>query len=176
MVTIEDHIVLALRRISQAIDQWSRHLWQEFGLTSPQLATLREVVAGTNVTPMTLAGALHVSQPTVTGILHRLEERGLIQRRRSATDRRSIIAVATAKGRKVVGSAPSLLRDRFCSELARLPDWEQTQMLAMLQRVAEMMHAPEVRDAPFFLSGTDGVTTPPARDDRKPRGMRSIKT
>ena len=42
MLSLEDQIVVALRRISQAIDVWSRCLWQDYGLTSPQLATLRQ--------------------------------------------------------------------------------------------------------------------------------------
>ncbi len=71
---LEDQIVIALRRISQAIDVWSRKLWQDYGLTSPQLAMLRELLAGKNVSPGTLATALHLSQPTVTGILGRLEK------------------------------------------------------------------------------------------------------
>src|SRR5436853_72720 len=101
MLSLEDQIVLALRRISQAIDLWSRHLWHDYGLTSPQLATLREILAGKNVSPVTLAAALHISQPTVTGILGRLERRGLIRREPSLTDRRSVLAIATDEGREL---------------------------------------------------------------------------
>lgn len=78
MLSIDDQIVLALRRINQAIDTWSHHLWQEYGLTSPQLAALREILGGQNVSPGKLSTALHISQPVVTGILARLARRGLI--------------------------------------------------------------------------------------------------
>src|SRR3990167_6729113 len=109
MLSVEDQIVISLRRISQAIDVWSRHLWHDYGLTSPQLATLREILAGKNVTPGTLATALHLSQPTITGILGRLERRGLIRRERSLTDRRSILAIVTDQGKELAASAPPLL-------------------------------------------------------------------
>ena len=46
MLSVDDQIVLALRRINQAIDLWLCHLWQDYGLTAPQLATLREIQAG----------------------------------------------------------------------------------------------------------------------------------
>ena len=151
MVSLEDQIVIALRRISQAIDVWSRQLWQEYGLTAPQLATLREILGGQNTTPGTLATALHLSQPTVTGILGRLEQRGLIRRERSATDRRSVLAVATETGKELAAKAPPLLRDRFRRELSQLPDVEQEQVLAMLTRVATMMQAPPAADSPFFF-------------------------
>jgi DNA-binding MarR family transcriptional regulator len=151
MISLEDQIVIALRRISQAIDVWSRQLWQEYGLTAPQLATLREILAGKNTTPGTLATALHLSQPTVTGILGRLEQRGLIRRERSATDRRSILAVATDKGKDLAAKAPPLLRDRFRRELRQLPAAEQEQVLGVLMRVAAMMQAPPIADGPFFF-------------------------
>ena len=158
MLTLEDEIVIALRRISQAIDVWSRQLWQDYGLTSPQLATLREILAGKNVSPIALAAALHLSQPTVTGILSRLESRGLIRRQRSSVDRRSVLARVTAKGRKLAANAPPLLRDHFRIELEKLRSGEQSEILAVLQRVAAMMQAPEAADAPFFFHEQQGST------------------
>jgi DNA-binding MarR family transcriptional regulator len=159
MLSLEDQIVIALRRISQAIDVWSRHLLQDYGVTSPQLATLREILAGKNVSPVALAAALHLSQPTVTGVLGRLEQRGLIRRERSSTDRRSVLAVATDQGRELAAKAPPLLRDRFRHELAKLNAAQQSEILAVLQRVAVMMQAPEIADGPFFFH--DERKTPP---------------
>src|SRR6476646_3535576 len=130
MLSLEDHILAALRRITQAIDVWSRHLWRDYGLTAPQLATLREILSGKNVSPVALAMELHLSQPTVTGILNRLEQRGLIRRRRSTTDRRSVVAIATERGIVLAERAPPLLRDRFRQELGKEPDWRPSELLA----------------------------------------------
>ena len=152
MLSLEDQIVISLRRISQAIDTWSRHMLQTYGLTSPQLATLREIMAGKNVSTGTLAAALHLSQPTVTGILTRLEQRGLIERERSEDDRRSVLATVTEMGRELASKAPQLLRDGFCQELRVLPVNEQEQILHTLKRVAEMMHAPDVGDVPYLYN------------------------
>jgi DNA-binding MarR family transcriptional regulator len=169
MLSLDDQIVVALRRINQAIDVWSRHLWQGYGLTSPQLATLREILAGQSASPGTLATALHLSQPTVTGILGRLERRGLIRRERSLTDRRSILAVATDRGRELAENAPPLLRDRCRSELAKMPTWQQTEILAVLQRVAEMMHAPEIAESPFFFNDPRGEVVQDASPRKRSR-------
>jgi DNA-binding MarR family transcriptional regulator len=171
MLSNEDQIVLALRRISQAIDQYSRQMLRESGLTAPQLATLREILAGRNNSPVALAKALHVSQPTITGILGRLAQRGLIERHRSDVDRRSIVAAVTDRGRELAANAPPLLRDRFRNELDRLPLWQQTEMLAQLQRVAEMMQAPELTDSPFLFheSAEQVATDRPAVSKRQRR-------
>jgi len=167
MLALEDQIVVALRRISQAIDVWSRQLWQDYGLTSPQLATLREIMAGKNNTPGTLATALHLSQPTITGILGRLERRGLIRRERSSTDRRSILAIVTDEGRDLAASAPPLLRDRFRHELAELSSHGQKEILDVLDRVATMMQAPVVTDGPYFYH----ERKPARAADAPPRGV-----
>ena len=98
-----------------------------------------------------MATALHLSQPTVTGILGRLEQRGLIVRERSKADRRSIITLATEEGRQLAEQAPPLLRDRFRRELVDLPADEQAQILSVLERVAQMMHAPEI-EGPFLFN------------------------
>jgi len=173
LLSLEDQIVIALRRISQAIDVWSRRLWRDYGLTSPQLATLREILAGKNVSPTALATALHLSQPTVTGILNRLERRGLIRRERSSVDRRSMVATVTDQGRKLAEDAPRLLRDHFRHELAALHSSEQLEILSKLQLVAAMMQAPEVAEGPFFYHdrtdkpGEKGTTT--SRGSKKQR-------
>jgi DNA-binding MarR family transcriptional regulator len=149
---IEDHIVAAIRRIIRAIDIHSRRLVAEHGLTGPQLATLREVARLDGASAGALARAVNLSHPTVTGILDRLEKRGLVSRLRSGTDRRSVNVYISDTGRALLTAAPSLLQDHFCSELARLEDWEQTTMLAVLQRIASMMDAEGIAAAAVLSS------------------------
>jgi DNA-binding MarR family transcriptional regulator len=149
-LSLDDEIIIAIRRISQAVESYSRYLWQEYGLTAPQLGALRELEKSPRATPGYLAEKLHVSPQTVAGILKRLEQRGLITRTRDENDRRSFALQLSPEGQRLSSEAPSLLRDKFRDELNRLQPWEATQLLAMLQRVATMMSAPEVEGAPFF--------------------------
>ncbi len=51
-----------------------------------------------------------------------------------------------------MAKSPTLLSDTFCQELAKLSTEEQQQILSTLQRVAEMMHAPEVGDVPYLFN------------------------
>ncbi len=136
---LERQIVAALRRITRAIDLRSRRLLHECGLTAPQLATLRVVFEQQAITASALAAELHLGPPTVTGILDRLERRGLVQRIRGERDRRSIAVQLTDEGHDVLQRAPRLLEGKFQRGLAELPAWEQTQILANLQRIADMM-------------------------------------
>jgi DNA-binding MarR family transcriptional regulator len=151
-ITLDDEIIVAIRRISQAVEGYSRYLWQEYGLTAPQLGALRELDKTPLATPGHLADQLHVSPQTVAGILKRLEQRGLITRARDENDRRSFSLQLSTEGKRLSDEAPSLLRDQFRTELNRLQLWEATQVLATLQRVATMMSAEEVGDEPFFTA------------------------
>ncbi|HBL47553.1 MAG TPA: hypothetical protein DDZ90_29625, partial [Planctomycetaceae bacterium] len=48
---------------------------------------------------------------------------------------------------------PSLLQDRFRRELLMLQQWEQTQMLSTLQRIASMMDAENIDASPVLSAG-----------------------
>lgn len=141
VLELEEKAIIALRRISRAIEMHSRLLSQRHGLTDPQLTVLREIVRSGPVSAGELARKVHLSHPTVTGILSRLEKRGLIARSRSEQDRRSVLLTVTEEGRKIVADVPSPLQDRLRDEFVKLNEWEQTSMLSALQRIASMIGA-----------------------------------
>lgn len=173
---IEDHIVAALRRIVRAIDLQSRRMVESCGLTGPQLVVLREAATLGEASVSALARAVSLSQPTTSGILERLEKRGLVRRERSERDRRAVFVHVTPRGARTLRNAPSLLQDRFRLELARLEEWERTQMLALLQRLAAMMDAESIDAAPMLETGALHPERDPGRapasDAAKPSGGR----
>jgi DNA-binding MarR family transcriptional regulator len=136
-------------------------LLQQYGLTAPQLAALQSVGQLQPISVSGVARAIHLSLATVTGIFNRLENRGLVKRSRDERDRRTVVVELTRTGSELLASAPSLLQDRFRSELAKLEQWEQTQLLASLQRIASMMHAEEIEAAPVL---TPGIVTASPED------------
>ncbi len=152
-LSTENQVIVALRRISRAIDLHSRALVQECGLTAPQLAALQALAELQPVPVSGVARHIHLSLATVTGIFNRLEARGLVTRSRNGQDRRTVIVELTLAGAELMKSAPSLLQDGFRHELAKLEQWEQTQLLSSLQRIAAMMHAEGIEAAPVLGSG-----------------------
>ena len=156
---LEDQVIVALRRITRAIDLHSRELMQQVGLTAPQLAALKAIARLQPVTMGALAKSIHLSQATLTGILTRLETRNLVSRVRSVSDRRTVVVEVTEEGRAVLSDAPSLLQEQFRRELLKLQEWEQTQMLAALQRIATMMDAEEIDAAPLLAAGAATATS-----------------
>ncbi|MBK8268035.1 MAG: winged helix-turn-helix transcriptional regulator [Planctomycetes bacterium] len=132
---------------------------EEFGLTGPQLAVLGAAARMGRISVSALARMVHLSQPTVTGILDRLVRRGLMERVREERDRRNVIVIVTLQGHDVLVKAPSLLQDRFRRELAKLREWELTMTLGTLQRIAEMMEADGLEASPILVAGPIDAAT-----------------
>jgi len=152
-LSAEDQIVAAIRRIIRAVDLHSRRLLEGYGLTGPQLTVLRSAARLGSGSVSALARSVHLSQPTVTGIVDRLERRGFVERSRDQVDRRAVKVTVTAVGHSILDRAPSLLQDRFRSELEKLKQWELTMTLASLQRIAAMMEAESLEASPVLVAG-----------------------
>jgi DNA-binding MarR family transcriptional regulator len=80
-------------------------LAQELGLSPMQLHALRVIEPGVEVPMSSLAGKLFCDASNVTGIVDRLEARGLIERRPAEHDRRVKLLVLTAEGDRVRSTA-----------------------------------------------------------------------
>jgi len=80
-----------------------------------------------------LADELDVSVASVTGIVDRLEERGLIERRPQTTDRRVIEVHLTATGGQVFAHLAELRRARLAGILEGLSDEERVSLLIGLR-------------------------------------------
>lgn len=134
-------VVLALRRIIRAADLYSRRLAKESGLTMPQAVILDSVSELGEVTTRSIAESVNLSQGTVTTIMDRLAQRGLIVRYRSLSDRRVVHARLTGAGRAALRAAAPLLHDRFMAAFQELPQCRQEEIIAALGDVAEMLGA-----------------------------------
>lgn len=156
---IQGRILVALRRIVRAIDLHSRRLVQDFGLTGPQIIVLRELVQREKMYAADLARVVSLSHATVTDILNRLEKNGFVLRARSLEDKRRVLVTPTARALELVGRSPPLLQEQFLEQLTELEEWELTQILSVLQRIATMMDAKQVSASPMLATGS--VTADP---------------
>lgn len=150
---ISDRVIIALRRVIRAVDMHSRTLLESHGLTGPQALILKALQPG-SLSAGELASRVSLSQGTVTDILNRLEQRQLIQRVRDTKDRRRVQVQTTAAGLALLAQSPPLLQERFAERFNNLQEWEQTQLLSSLQRIAAMMDAEDIDASPVLSSGS----------------------
>lgn len=152
--SVEERILRSLRRISRAIELHSKQLKADVRLTAPQLICLRELRDVEQTTPSQLAHAVSLSQATITGILDRLESRGLVARERNPRDKRRVLVELTAEGRAAVDAAPLPLHARFAARLAKLTEEERSQIESVLARIVRMMEAEAIDAAPMLVGGS----------------------
>jgi DNA-binding MarR family transcriptional regulator len=81
-----------------------------------------------------LAATLQIDRTNLVGLLNELEERGLIERRRAAEDRRRHTVAITAKGRRQLAKAEFAMLASESEVLANLDARERHQLHDLLQR------------------------------------------
>ena len=156
-----DDLLIALRRITRAIDLHSKQLHKSSGLTTSQLLVIAAIVKLENPTPTSIAREILLSQGTVTNLIDRMEKRGLVKRIKSDSDGRSVLITVTDEGLRRHDESPDLLQDNFLAELRKLESWEQRLLLSSVERIASMMDAEKIDASPILTSGAIGI------DDRK---------
>src|SRR5690606_3435315 len=114
---------------------------------------LKAIEATSESTIGVLARKISLSQATVTDIIVRLENRGLLVRERSETDKRYVYLHLTETGRKALANAPTPLQESFGKRFLELKEWEKSMILSSLQRLAELMDAEEIDASPILDPG-----------------------
>lgn len=134
----ERSLFLALRRLQQAGEVHAKRLSRHGGLTPVQLLILQVLAGDERLTASALSERVSLSAATLSGMLDRLEERGLVERQRDAGDRRRQWLRTTTAGRVLLEQAPPLLPPEFRAHFAALAEWERHSLTAALLRAAQL--------------------------------------
>jgi DNA-binding MarR family transcriptional regulator len=138
--SLPDQVFDSLVRLFWAARRASATLQKEFGVTAPQLSALRILERRGDLSQSELSKLLLVSGSTLSGLLDRLQSRGLIKRVRNRRDRRQVRVHLTEAGREVLTTIPRG-RSKFGAlrQLVReLPEDEARQFLATLDTMTEL--------------------------------------
>ena len=133
-------VVKAIRKIVRAIDLRSREVSRLTGLTIPQIVVLQGIRDLGEVTTKALSDNADLSSATVVTILDKLEEKGLVERYRSVSDRRIVHAKLTKSGKEVASNPPGLLHEEFVRKFDDLNAEDRTHLVSSIEQIAEMMN------------------------------------
>ena len=90
------------------------------GISMTHLHILWDLEHHGDLTMSRLAELLDVSVSNATGLIDRMEERGLVERFRVPTDRRIVVVRASAEGARIRDEIEALKQDRMRTILGRL--------------------------------------------------------
>ena len=150
----DEELLVALRKVIRAIDIRSKELSRDVGLTGPQLIVLQQVGKNPGVMVKEIARSITLSPATVTRIMDRMESRGHVNRVRSTQDKRKVGVFLTDVGQSLLDKAPLPLQEHFLNRFNAIEEWEQSQMVATMQRIATMMDAQKIDAAPVLEVGS----------------------
>jgi len=106
------------------------------------LAALRRAGQPYELSPGQLVAETLVTSGTMTNRLDRLEARGLVSRRPDLSDRRGVIVGATDEGLTLVDTALAALLERERTLLSGLDRTAQSELAALLRRLAVRFDTP----------------------------------
>lgn len=149
----ELRILQCLRRIIRAVDIHSSKLATQYKITGPQLGCLIALKESGPISSARLAKQVYLSPSTIVGIVDRLEEKGLVQRKRDKNDRRLIHICTTTAAERLIAAAPSLLQDTLSRGLVELPESEQIAITTAVEKLVELMEASDLGAAPILETG-----------------------
>jgi DNA-binding MarR family transcriptional regulator len=115
--------------------------WLTVELTMPQLKTLIRVTKTNGATSGQIASSLGVALSTITGIVDRLAEHGLVSRHEDARDRRITRVVPTPRGRELVEDLLQFRNEFITAILSRLTSDQLDTVETAFQYLADAVEA-----------------------------------
>lgn len=140
---LDEQLCFALYSASRAVTRAYAPLLEPLGLTYPQYLVLLVLWEGDGISVTEIGDRLALDSGTLTPLLKRLEQQGLVERRRADEDERVVRIHLTPTGRALRGKARKVPADLACRmgydlgddrslrELSRLRD----ELIALARRL-----------------------------------------
>jgi DNA-binding MarR family transcriptional regulator len=132
-------IVYQIRRLMQAGELYTKELNKTYQVSAPQLHCLLALYDHGPLPPSQIARHVMVKSSTITGIIDRLEQKGLVTRLRNSPDRRVITIELTEAGRTLARNAPPPIQHKIADGLKKLPEAEVEQVINSLSKLTQML-------------------------------------
>jgi DNA-binding MarR family transcriptional regulator len=139
-----------VRRIVQSLRASSRWAEKHVGMSGAQLFVLQKLEEAPAQSLNALAERTHTHQSSVSTIVARLVERGLVTRTQSREDGRTIELGLSPSGRRLVARAPDAAQERLIRGIRSLPPARRRVLASALEALGRAMDSVEQEPAMFF--------------------------
>jgi DNA-binding MarR family transcriptional regulator len=138
-MSTSQRVLDSIRRIVRLLREESRASEESVGLSGAQLFVLQKLDAAHPLSLNELAARTLTHQSSVSVVVSRLVERGLVQRRPAASDARRLELLLTKRGQLLRDRAPSPSQDRVIDAVESLPDKQQRELAAALEELVRAL-------------------------------------
>jgi len=156
-------VMEALRRVVRFLRLADRRAEGAVGLSAAQMFVVTALEAAPATSMSDLAARTLTDQSSVSTVVARLVERGLVARRRASGDKRRVELALTARGRDVAARAPELAQVRIVRALEAMPRDERRALVAALGRFVTAIGADQLAPRMLFEDEPASPRRPRAR-------------
>jgi len=160
----------AIRRLVRFLRLASRAAEAHTGVSGAQLFVVQSLAEGPVSSMADLAARTLTDPSSVSTVVARLVDRGLVARHPSREDRRRVEIALTAKGRAVVERAPELAQHRILAAIAKMPAARRRSLARTFEELVREIGAETIEPKMFFED------EPPPSQDGKKKTMKTTKT
>jgi MarR family transcriptional regulator, lower aerobic nicotinate degradation pathway regulator len=166
-MSTSQRVLDSIRRIVRLLREGSRISEKSVGLSGAQLFVLQKLDPKEPLSLTELAARTLTHQSSVSVVVSRLVERGLVLRRPAAGDARRLELLPTRRGLLLRERAPGAAQDRLIAALSAMTAREQRALADNLEALVRALGVDE-RAAPMLFA--DEPPAPPRRRPPKKRG------
>lgn len=122
MIMDSTEIIMKIRKIVRSINLESKKIEKEYGVSIPQVLCLNFIRESENfqVGQGEIKKFLNLNASTISGIIDRLEAKGLAARLPKSGDKRVVTIALTSKGDQLLKKIPALLQEKLAEKLEKL--------------------------------------------------------
>lgn len=120
---------------AQKVKNLAEKLLQPYGLTLEQFHLLKHMSTESGISQRELGGLVDKTPANVTRILDRLEQKSLVDRRKSPGDRRAIHVFLTGQGAELVREVFAIFKAFSAQLTSGVSETEQEQTRSVLNRI-----------------------------------------
>ena len=141
-----------IRKIVRAINLESKLVQKELDISIPQLLTLKHLRERVDYksTMKEIKGFLSLNASTVTGIVVRLEQKGLVERLPDPKDKRSTPIILTSKGNDLLIRSNVSLHERISKNLEIIENDEFSKIINSLETLINLFDIQDVDASPII--------------------------
>lgn len=143
-------VLNSIRRLVRALRLFSRDVEKRSGLSAAQLFVLQQLREGVPIKLKELARRTMTDLSSVSVVADRLEEKGLIQRRRSEKDGRVREVWLSQHGKILLKQTPDPVQERLLRAVQSMKPSERKNLSASLQSLLQHAGLDGEKPALFF--------------------------
>jgi DNA-binding MarR family transcriptional regulator len=132
-------IIFSIRRLIQASELYTKELNKKYQVSAAQLNCILTLHEYGPLPPSKIANHMMVKSSTVTGVVDRLEKKGLAERMRTSPDRRVITIQLTEAGKKLAQYAPPPIQQKIIDGLKQTETAKKEQIVRSLNVLTDML-------------------------------------